>query len=407
MMQRLRKLSTKLGDERGVTLALLALGGAVLIGMAAIAIDLGMLMTAKTQGQRVADAAAHAGAVRLAQLAKAPKAEREAEAREAARETAARNDILGQNYDAAYMQDGDITFPEDHKVRAVVYRNRSRDNPLGTFFASILGINEVDMAVDATAAVFIGGAAECSLPIALPDRWTESVGNPDWPTLDDTFDPDDTEDEGTDDYIAWQGGDGGFHTGYDDDSYGFQVKLRTTGGGGGEFNPSWYGVWRHPDDSGSGFESGTNEYRKAITGEGCQDNDRIVHRDQEVDTEPGNFGTPTRKAFEDLIEQDPDARWEPGEPENPGGCACVVDASGDPVTDSPRIRPLPLFDPTEIPDPGNKPFTITNFMSIFVEDVDENGYVVGRLLGLTGFESTGIPGIGEDTPGIKAVQIIE
>lgn len=406
-MHRLWKLSKRLGDERGVTLALVALGGAVLIGMAAIAIDLGMLMTAKTQAQRVADAAAHSGAVRLARLAKAPKTERESEAREAAKEMAARNDILGENYDATYMQDGDITFPEDHEVRAVVYRNRSRDNPLGTFFASILGINEVDMAVDATAAVFIGGAADCALPIALPDRWTETLGTEDWPTLDDTFDPDDTEDEGTDDYISWQDGDGGFYTGYDDDSYGFQVKLRTTGGGEGEFNPSWYGVWRHPDDSGSGFESGTNDYREAITGEACDEHDRIVHRGQEVDTEPGNFGTPTRQAFEDLIEQDPDVRWEPGEPENTGGCACVVDADGNPVNDSPRIRALPLFDPTEIPDPGNRPFTLTNFMSIFVEEIDENGYVVGRLLGLTGFESTGIPGIGEDAPGIKAVQIIE
>lgn len=401
------EFSTRLGEERGATLALVAVGSTVLIGMAAIAIDLGMLMTAKTQAQRVADAAAHSGAVRLARLAEAPRAERESEAREAAKEMAALNDILGESYDAAHMQDGDITFPEDHEVRVVVYRNRARGNPLGTIFAPILGINEVDMAVDATAAVFIGGAAECALPIALPDRWTETKGTEDWPTLDDTFDPDDTEDEGTDDYIAWQDGTGGSHTGYDNDSYGFQVKLRTTGGGGGEFNPSWYGVWRHPDDSGSGFESGTNDYREAITGEACEEHDRIVHRDQEVDTEPGNFGTPTRKAFEDLIAQDSTVRWEPGGEENPGGCACVVDASGDPVKDSPRIRPMPLFDPTEIPDPGNKPFTFTNFMSIFVEEIDENGYVVGRLLGLTGFESTGIPGIGEDAPGIKAIQIVE
>lgn len=400
-MRDLHRLWSRLGDERGVSLALLAVGAAVFIGMAAIAIDLGMLMAAKTDAQRVADAAAHGGAVRLAQLASSPKTTREDEARDAAQATAAANAILGESYTG--LQDGDVTFPEDHKVRAVVYRNRARNNPLGTFFARILGINEVDMAVDATAAVFIGGAAECALPIALPDRWTETEDTPDWPTLDDTFDPDDTEDTGDDDYVSWQeakeqGLD--FYTGYDDESYGFQVKLRAAGGGAGEFNPSWYGVWRHPTDGGSGSESGTNDYRKAITGEACLDRDRIVKRGDQVDTEPGNFPEPTKRAFEDLISQDEDAYWDQGD-------ACVK--RGDScVESSPRIRTLPLFDPTEIPDPGSKPFTITNFMSIFVEDVDRtNDLVIGRLLGLTGFESTGEPGVGEDVPGIKAIQIIE
>lgn len=390
-----------LRDERGATLVLVALGSVVLIGCAAIAIDLGMLLTAKTEAQRVADAAAHSGAVALARHAASSEATREEEARESAKETAAANDILGDAYDG--LLDEDVTFPEPHKVRAVVYRNTARDNPLGTLFARILGINEVDMAVDATAAVFIGGAAKCALPIALPDRWSEDGGPPlVKPTLDDTFDPDDTDDDGTDEYVSWdEDGNQGFYTGYDDESAGFEVKLRTAGGGHGEFNPSWYGVWRHPDGSGSGSESGTNDYRNAITGDACVDEDRIVRRGQDVDTEPGNFPTPTRKAFQELIDRDEFAEWD-----NQDKCVTRPGEEGC-VDSSPRIRAVPLFDPTAIPDPGKQPFTITNFASIFVDRVEGNDYVVAKFLGLTGFESTGIPGIGEDLPGIKAIQIIE
>jgi hypothetical protein len=388
----------RLRDERGATLALVALGSVVLIGCAAIAIDLGMLLTAKTEGQRVADAAAHSGAVALARHAASPKVIREEEARESAKETAAANDILGDSYDG--LRDEDVTFPEPHKVRAVVYRNTARNNPLGTFFARILGFDEVDMAVDATAAVFIGGAAECALPIALPDRWTEAVDTKTWPTLDDTFDPDDTEDDGTDQYVSWdEDADQDFYTGYDDESAGFEVKLRTSGGGHGEFNPSWYGVYRLPDGSGSGSAEGTRAFKDAVTGDACDDEEWILRRGQDVDTEPGNFPKPTRDAFNELINRDSDATWD-------DSCKCVM-RNGEPVVNSPRIRALPLFDPTAIPDPGKKPFTITNFVSIFVDRVEGTDYVVGRLLGLTGFESTGIPGIGEDVPGIKAIQIVE
>ena len=49
-------------DERGVSLVFVALAMVVLLGMAALAIDVGMLFTAKGQAQNAADSGALAGA---------------------------------------------------------------------------------------------------------------------------------------------------------------------------------------------------------------------------------------------------------------------------------------------------------------------------------------------------------
>src|SRR5438093_13240383 len=53
-------------DERGITLIFVATGFLAFMAATAIAIDVGMFMTARSQAQNAADAGAHAGAVALA-----------------------------------------------------------------------------------------------------------------------------------------------------------------------------------------------------------------------------------------------------------------------------------------------------------------------------------------------------
>ncbi len=57
-MSKLRNWIGRLRDEQGATLVLVALGISVFLGMVALAVDLGMLLGARTESQRVADAAA-------------------------------------------------------------------------------------------------------------------------------------------------------------------------------------------------------------------------------------------------------------------------------------------------------------------------------------------------------------
>ncbi len=80
----------RIRDQRGATLVMVALGLFVFLGMVALAVDLGMLLGARTESQRVADAAALAGA---GSLITAP--DDEARARQWALDYAAENTVLG------------------------------------------------------------------------------------------------------------------------------------------------------------------------------------------------------------------------------------------------------------------------------------------------------------------------
>ncbi len=62
-MRKLRsQIRNRVRDERGAAMVLVAVSLVVLLGMVALAVDLGMLLEARTESQRVADSAALAGA---------------------------------------------------------------------------------------------------------------------------------------------------------------------------------------------------------------------------------------------------------------------------------------------------------------------------------------------------------
>src|SRR3954469_5026903 len=78
-------------SEKGMTIAMVALCIVVLFAMAALAVDLGVLYTARTSAQHAADAAALAGAYTfLSTTAPQPSS-----AENAAVATAATNSVLG------------------------------------------------------------------------------------------------------------------------------------------------------------------------------------------------------------------------------------------------------------------------------------------------------------------------
>ena len=60
------RLQTRLRDERGMTLVMVATGMIAFLSATMLAVDVGMLMVARTESQSAADAGALAGAVALA-----------------------------------------------------------------------------------------------------------------------------------------------------------------------------------------------------------------------------------------------------------------------------------------------------------------------------------------------------
>src|SRR5258708_977679 len=138
-------------DERGFSAVFIGLSFMAFLAATALAIDVGMFMTARSQAQNAADAGALAGATALAfnsftdHSASGP-------AVTSAVNTAQANLVIGK---APSVTSGDVTFPLDpvtgqfDLVQVSVYRTQARGNPVGTLIGQLLGILTAD--VDATA----------------------------------------------------------------------------------------------------------------------------------------------------------------------------------------------------------------------------------------------------------------
>jgi Flp pilus assembly protein TadG len=157
-------------DEHGATAAFVAIGMLMMLGMVALAVDVGMLVGARTDSQRVADSAALAGA---ASFITAPNdADRP---RTWAIEYAAKNTVHGTPTEVR-AEDVDVLMAEK-KVRVRVRNIAARSNAIRTVFARVLGWDEVNVGTSAAAEASAAGAGNCMLPLALPDRWTETVND--------------------------------------------------------------------------------------------------------------------------------------------------------------------------------------------------------------------------------------
>jgi hypothetical protein len=149
-----------------MTLILVALCILVFMGIAALAVDLGVLYTARTSAQHAADAGALAGAGTFFLQPTAPNPA--ATAVDAAVRIANTNNVLGT---PAGVTASDVTVDlSNRRVTVVAPRTATRGNAITLFFARIFGMTTSDIAASATAEVSprpTGGA--CIKPIFIPN----------------------------------------------------------------------------------------------------------------------------------------------------------------------------------------------------------------------------------------------
>ena len=129
-----------LKDERGAVLVLVAGTMVVMLGFAALAVDVGYLMNARTEAQRTADAMALAAA--SAFIDDMPNAESLAASR--ALDYAAKNPVQGVSASFVPATDMQIWLA-DKKVQVTANFLRERGNPMPTFFAKLLGTEAMDL----------------------------------------------------------------------------------------------------------------------------------------------------------------------------------------------------------------------------------------------------------------------
>jgi hypothetical protein len=391
-MPRRRKAFLVVHDERGGTLVLVAVVLVALFGLAALSVDVGMGYTAKIEAQRAADAGALAGASAFLDF-QAADAVVPAEAR--AYDFALRNEIRNIPVDSP-----EVTvqvLPDSFKVRVWVERQA-----IGTWFARLIGFDQLTVVAMAAAQATEAGSARCLKPIALPDMWHDA---------DDDDNGDRVWDEGEewnlgshpdDRYIPYEGPGGpAGATGYGSEwrgpqqDFGRQISLKSPDPNA-EYvpNPGTFLPWRLPVDEdqetcdtggGGGQDAGAAVYRQNL----CSCNDSQIELGAEYEIQTGNMVGPTAQGIDELTSEDPNAWWDPTMNDNRGG---IQDSQygGDGMT-SPRVVRLAIFDPTEIEGSGMQTIRFNNFALMFIEDQQSlQDPILGRFLYyVSGEESAG------------------
>jgi Flp pilus assembly protein TadG len=359
---RLRTLAT---DESGFSLVFVAVGFMGFFAASMLAIDVGMLMTARSQAQNSADAGALAGATALFYNNWDDRTPTGPAVRNAI-SAAKGNKVIGADVD---VLSSDIEFPNDptgqpNRVKATVYRDSSRGNPVSTLIAQYFGISTVNVTATATAEASPADSMTCVLPFTIPDRWIEKQTPP--------FDPDDGFDlyasknkplANPDIYIG--PADPATYTGYNAErDKGTIVRLKadnTT-----KVAPSFYYPYAVPGSTGA------SDYRWNIGH--C--NTTVMQFGQTYDSEPGNMVGPTAQGMDDLIALDPDAHWD-----------TTTNRVISNMQPSPRVRAIPLFDPAYYADGKqngrNASLKFVNYLGFFIESMQGNE-VVGRITPIGG-----------------------
>lgn len=176
----MRKALGLVRNEKGAILAIVALSLVVILGMGALAVDMGMLMKQREDAQRAADAAALAGASAFMEYMPNDAI---ALAKERAFDYLARNYVGGTYIDTTnkvstvtggnrYITTASegtvVVLPDSVKVRVIVRRPA-----VGTLFARVLGYLNVPIAAKAAAVASSSGESKCVVPFAMPDMWSE------------------------------------------------------------------------------------------------------------------------------------------------------------------------------------------------------------------------------------------
>ena len=358
-------------DQSGMSLVFVGLGMMAMLSASMLAIDVGMLMTARSQAQNSADAGALAGATALVydsftdHSAGGP-------AVTSAVAAATANQVMGGN---VAVGPADVEFlygpnGQMNRVRVTVYRRADHGNPVSTLVARYFGVSTADIAATATAEVSPANAMTCVKPFTIPDKWIEKQTAP-WDG-DDTYDAYDNKGvplANPDIYVpATQSG----YTGYNQESErGQPLMIRASTGN--NITVSFY------FSIAIGGLTGGAAYDWNIAN--C--NTTIMHFGDPLVSEPGAMTGPTISGAEELIAKDPGAYWDEGTKTVKGSNgSCSTCGSR-----SPRVFPIPLYDPI-VYDSGKRngrtaDLVLANWIGFFLDHVDGNG-LYGRIIPIGG-----------------------
>jgi len=392
-MRRIEKLRR---DEKGMTYIFVGLGFMAFLSASMLAIDVGMLMTARSQAQNSADAGALAGATALVLDDWNDRTPTGAAVKNALGAGRA-NQVMGAQVsvtppDVQFLQSP--TTGEQSRVKVTVWRSAARGNPVATLIAQYFGVTSATVGAVATAEAAPGNAMDCVKPFTIPDKWIEKQ-DPKW-TPSSTYDAYNNKGQplaNPDIYIpAYQDTDGKVvnsnYTGYNmERDKGTQLVIRA--GTGNNIMPTFYYSLAMTNDTGG------DDYRWNIAN--C--NTTVYDWGDPLVQEPGNMEGPTVQGITDLIAKDPDAVWD-------NGTKKVVNSKYG--SHSPRVFPIPLYDPAYYAqgkaNGRNASLKTANWIGFFVDHVSGNN-IYGLITPITGIYQKGGPAPNPAFP--KTIRLVE
>lgn len=371
-------------DERGGALAMVAVTMVVLLAVAALAVDLASGFAARAEAQRIADSSALAGG--SAFLDELNVAIAEPIARERAYEYALLNNVRGVPVDSSMVTVQ--VLPADRLVRVWIQKTG-----LPTWFARILGFDQLDVNARAAAQATEAGAAKCLKPFAVPDMWDEAdIANGGQDDGDNIWEEGEAWvfEPGVDYYAPYDGNPAGTTTGYGsqlrgpDGDWGREIEIKVSNPQSEyALSPGLFYPWRLPPDpnmeecdqgGGGQQDSGAATYRRNI----CECNQSQIDLGVPYPLEPGDMIGPTSQGITELMAEDPNAFWDPNADGGKGGIAESLWA--DPM-ESPRVIKIALFDISQITGPGMQSIMFNNFALLFlVGQENPRAPVIGRFL---------------------------
>src|SRR5262245_40083123 len=345
------RLTTLRRDERGISNMLVGFGFIGFMASTVLALDVGWWVVARSQAQNSADSGALAGAVALVfndfnnRSVTGPAV--------TSAVNAAQANGIGNGQTVVPPQN--VTFPLgptglNNRVGVLVER------PIPTILGGMFGMQTMQSRAYAEAEASPANASRCLLPFMLPDKWEEKTAPPwDENSFFDMYAKNGTLLNPRDDYRPGTTG-----TGYKAVDKGTLIELKTNNSS--KVSPSAYNPWAIPGSTGA------DDYRDAIAN--CRTG--TMATGQGLTLEPGAMTGPTAQGIQDLVAKDPNAHWDMS-------CNCV---KGSAYGLSPRIRPIPLYDPaydeTGKQSGRNAVFKMVSFLGVFVIGMQGNE-VIARV----------------------------
>jgi hypothetical protein len=400
-------------QERGVTLALMALMLFLMLGMSALVIDYGMIKATKAEAQRAMDAAALAGA--SAFLIADPDVDKGAIAVARARDYAKKHSV----------HQVQITDPEVEVQVALpdTVTASYTGGATSLWFAQTFGIGSMVIKATASAHVIETGVASCLRPVAIPDMWNNGAhlvtpkgggknppavesedlnGDHVWDFVDadgnGAWDDGETEpwqfDPGTDTYDPATNGYGttfrdtyGAGTTVKTKDYGRQIILMTLSPKD-DAVASYYYAWGHNTD-----ETSAEAMAARIVNPSCAPSELATEYPSVRGANGGKLG-PISDAWETLIGRDGSAHWDDG-----SNTVVGSDAGTNWLGQSDRVIVVGLYDPSTILRPNQNTIEFTNFAKVWLDQRPCGGPpgqckspITGRFLGYVNGEGGPGPG---------------